>query len=186
MKNFATVLTFVAIAVGLYFAFTAPKSDTMMGDMMMGEHDNMNDMMGHDAMMGDGKKIPFASFVKQGGSYECTVHQYIGGADTMGTIFVHDDMMRGEFATKVSNMNVETTFVTKDGYNYSWSSMMPKTVYKMKMMPMMGDMKAPSAGSYSFNAEQIGDYDCMPWSLDDSKFALPAGATTVEMMGKTQ
>lgn len=66
MKNFATWLTIIAVAVGLYFAFKAPKVEHMEGmDMMMGgdmkggmhgmEGDMMDDMGRGDMKPMNGK-----------------------------------------------------------------------------------------------------------------------------------
>ncbi len=124
-----------------------------------------------------GKKMAFADFIKQGGSYKCTVHQSVGGIDTVGTTYISGDMIRGEYTTQVQGQNIDTSFVLRDGYTYSWSSMVPNMGIKSKAVVAAGDTSASAQGSYSFNAEQIGDYQCDPWTADASTFALPKGVT---------
>lgn len=129
-----------------------------------------------------GKRMAFSEFIKQGGSYKCTVRQDVGGVQTEGTTYMSGGMIRGEYSTKVQGMDVNSTMIVRDGYTYSWTSMMPNTGFKVKVAAnATGDTSAPTSGSYSFNAEQIGDYNCEAWTADASKFTLPSGVTFQEM-----
>lgn len=121
------------------------------------------------------KKMSFESFAKNGGSYVCTVTQNVQDIESNGTIYMDGGKMRGEFNTSVQGMNVGTTFIAKDGYSYTWSSIMPNTGYKVAIAQdsVSGNSTAGTSGSYGFNAEQIGNYDCQPWTVDNSKFVLP-------------
>lgn len=128
-----------------------------------------------------GKKIPFSQFIKQAGSYKCTVNQHISGTDTVGTTYMDDGMIRGDYATSVQGMKITSSFVLRDGYSYSWNSMMPSMGFKSKASATTNTPEAPASGSYSFNADQVGDYDCQAWAPDQSKFTLPSGITWKEM-----
>jgi hypothetical protein len=56
--------------------------------------------------------------------------------------------------------------------------MMPTTGFKSEVSAdAEGDGSAGTSGDYSFNADQIGDYDCQPWTVDNTKFTLPVGVT---------
>ncbi len=129
------------------------------------------------------KKIAFSELVKQGGSYECTVKQVVSNIDSDGVVFMDKDRMRGEFSTLAQGMKIDSTMIMKDGYTYTWSSMMPSAGFKIKVMPAdeAGDAQASTSGTYSWNAEQIGDYYCKEWKVDESKFTLPAGVKFTEM-----
>ncbi len=129
-----------------------------------------------------GKKMAFSEFIKNGGSYKCTVNQSVNGTDTVGTTYIDGGMIRGEYNTKVQNLNVDSTLIVRDGYTYTWTSMTPNMGFKAKVVESIGgDIDAGMSGQYSFNAEQIGDYNCEAWSSDASKFALPAGVTFNEL-----
>lgn len=121
-----------------------------------------------------GKKIPFADFLKKGGSYVCHVDQNVGGTLTKGTTYITDGMIRGEYNTNVQGMSIDTTLIVRDGYTYTWSSLMANKGFKAKVA---GDMEEQldmgMRGQYSFNAEEIGDYACEPWKKDGSLFKLP-------------
>jgi hypothetical protein len=120
--------------------------------------------------------------MKGGGSYKCTVNQNVGGMDTKGTTYMKDGMVRGEYKTNVQGVSMESTLIVRDGYTYSWSSAMPNLGFKAKVVgDTAPDTNAGTSGTYSFNAEQIGDYDCQPWTSDDTMFAIPATITFTEV-----
>lgn len=131
----------------------------------------------------EGKKMAFSQFIKQGGAYKCTVNQTLSGIDTTGVTYINDAMIRGEFNTRIQNMNIDSTFIVRDGYTYSWSSVMPTAGFKVKMSgtTTTPDTTTGTTGSYSWNAEQIGDYDCQPWTVDQAKFTVPTNVTFKEV-----
>lgn len=150
----------------------------------------------------NGKKMSFDVFMKQGlqgSAYECTVHQTISNIDTTGKVWIDgtgtatsatsssaNAKVHGEFTTAVQGMNITSNFTVVDGYSYSWSSMM-STGYKVKVPDSTGatsDTSAEAKGSYSWNASQIGDYDCQPWTATAAKFALPTNIKFTEMSAK--
>ena len=121
------------------------------------------------------KKIAFSEFMKQTGSYKCDVSQSVQNVETKGTVYMNDGMVRGEFATVVAGQNIETTFIVRDGYSYTWTSAMKGVGYKVKSVAVASESTttAKTSGTYSFNGEQIGDYDCKEWTPDGSLFTIP-------------
>jgi hypothetical protein len=60
--------------------------------------------------------------------------------------------------------------------------MMPTTGFKAKVIENVEpNTNAGMSGTYSFNASQIGEYDCEEWAGDQSKFTLPASVTFTEI-----
>jgi hypothetical protein len=97
-------------------------------------------------------------------------------------VYISKGNISGDFKTSVSGMNMETFFIVKDGYSYTWSSMMPNIGYKVAVNQNSSvNTGASASGSYSFNAEQIGDYDCKPWTPSDSKFSIPSSIKFTEI-----
>ncbi len=131
-----------------------------------------------------GKKMAFSAFLKQGGTYKCTTHQTIDGSSTVGTIYTDNGMLRGEYSTQVQGMKIDATFVIRDGFTYSWSSVSEGAGIKVKVVDTTEASGTPKASSYNFNADQIGDYDCVPWKADASKFTLPSNVTFTEFGAK--
>lgn len=133
-----------------------------------------------------GKKIAFSQLLEQKGTYKCTVTQHVANMDTQGTVYMNEGMVRAEFSTIIQGQKMDTTMISREGYTYSWSSMMPNMGYKVKIdttaKPSAAtDTKAQTSGSYSWNAEQIGDYNCEAWTADASKFAIPKGITFTQV-----
>lgn len=128
-----------------------------------------------------GKKMSFDAFMKQGGSYICTVNQNVQGMESKGTVYINGGNVRGDFKTSVSGMNIDTMFLTKDGYSYTWSSMMAGKGFKVAVKATGGNTSTQTSGQYSFDASQIGEYDCQPWTVDQSKFAMPSGVVFTEV-----
>ena len=94
-------------------------------------------------------------------------------------------MIRGEYSTKIQNMDVASTIIVRDDYTYSWTSALPNTGFKIKMdANATGSASVNNPSSYGFNAEQIGDYNCESWIPDLSKFAVPTNITFTELETK--
>ncbi len=129
------------------------------------------------------KKMAFSEFLKTGGSYKCTVHQYVGDVNIIGQAYISDGLIRGEYNTKAQGMNIDATMIVRDGYTYTWSSVAPGMGFKVKVVENDGSDNGDvsTVGTYSFNAEQIGDYDCKDWNLDESKFVVPTTITFKEL-----
>ncbi len=128
------------------------------------------------------KKMSFNDFLKQGGSYVCSVNQYVENIESKGTVYIDGENIRGTFSTSVSGMNINSELLVTGGFTYTWSSMMSGVGFKAPVdMGEGGDSNFGTSGQYSFNAEQIGDYNCEPWNTDKSKFSLPRGITFTEI-----
>ena len=118
--------------------------------------------------------------MKKGGAYTCTVNQSVQNMETKGIVYISGDSVSGNFSTNVGGMNISSMFIIKDGYSYSWSSAAPTMGIKTKIAAQGNSgtkNTAGMAGSYSWNSEQIGDYSCEPWTVDQSKFVPPATVT---------
>lgn len=130
-----------------------------------------------------GKKMAFMDFAKQGGSYECTVNQYIDSSytsTTKGTVYLSKGNIRGDYNVKVQGMSIDTSVIVRDGFAYTWTNMMT-TGYKV---PVATDTTRKTSaggttpqGTFSWNSDMIGDYDCTPWAADAALFTLPAKIT---------
>lgn len=128
------------------------------------------------------KKISFSSLISQGGSHMCTVNQNVGNIESKGTVYMMSGKLRGEFKSSVGGMNIETIFVVRDGYSYTWSSALPNVGYKVAVLDSTTpNSTATGVASYSFNAEQIGEYECKDWAPNETFFALPSGIKFTEI-----
>ena len=122
------------------------------------------------------KKMAFADFVRQGGSYKCDISQSSADTTNSGTVYVSGGMVKGEYSTSTAGRVVTTYFLVRDGFSYAWFSTDPTQGFKMKV-----DVTGPGADEWS---SQIGDYNCVAWSADASVFAIPANVTFQEIEPK--
>lgn len=165
------------VVIGGYVVINNSKSEVTENDSNLAGGTELEGSSEANSMDAAGKKMAFSQFVKQGGSYKCEVKQYLSDFENSGTVYLNGGNMRGEFSTVAEGRTMDTSFIFKDEYMYSWSSSLPNMGFKMKVNPMMTNTntEAETSGTYSWNADQIGDYNCEVWTVDPSKFALPAG-----------
>lgn len=169
----------VLLVTGGYFAINANKNSPKENGA---ENKTENKVEEKTEAKTDGKKIPFSEFIKNGDSYKCTVHQLVGGTDTVGTTYINKGMVKGEYNTKVQGLSITSNVIVRDGYTYSWSSMTPTTGFKAKVVAdTKTNTQTGMSGSYSYNAEQIGDYSCESWTANPTIFDLPAGVIFKEI-----
>lgn len=125
-----------------------------------------------------GKKMAFSQFIKQSGSYQCTVDQYLDNYNikTTGTVYLDNGKLRGNFSTNYNGMKIDAMTIMRDGFAYSWTSM-ANVGYKTPVANTDAGVASNvtvSGNTYSFNTDQIGDYDCQPWKAEASVFVVPA------------
>ncbi len=174
MKNIIIGIVAVGVLVGGYFVFT---------------NKNVEQNDGEVKTETSGKKMAFEAFLKNdSGAYVCTVNQYVGDVESKGTVYItnaetmSERKIRGEFKTSVQGMEVESTFIMKDGFSYTWSSMMPSMGYKVKIEEnKTSNTDTKTSGTYTFDATQIGDYDCKEWIVDQSKFTPPSSVKFMDL-----
>ena len=170
-KTLISVVIIVAVVVGGYF-IVRQKNGT---PEKIGEESSES---GSEAT--SGKKIPFSEFAKQGGSYKCEVQQYLSDFENSGTVYFTEGKLRGDFSTVAEGKKMDSSIIMKDGYMYNWSSAAPQMGIKVKVSAEEQG-GTPSSGDYSWNTDQVGDYDCDPWTVDNSKFELPSAVNFTEI-----
>lgn len=173
-KVVGTVVAVLVVVIGGYFAWGMSKDS----NTEVNQDENGSSIEDINTRAEDGKKMSFGNFLKQGGAYTCTVSQYVGDVESKGTVYINGGNVRGEFSTSVSGVNMQNYFLVKDGYSYSWSSMMPSKGYKVAVNDSTG---GSASAQYSWNSDAIGDYNCEAWNVDNSKFSLPSGTVFTEI-----
>lgn len=189
-KTLISIIIGVAVIAGIVIIATRPKGvDAPVVQEDMATTTSATTTTPGTATAPMGKKMAFSSFIKQGGAYQCTVNQYIDSgytSSTKGTVYIADQKIRGEYSVQVQGMTITGSVIVRDGFAYTWSSMTP-TGYKAKVTdsPAGGAGVATNGtattGSFSWNTDMIGDYDCQPWKADESRFQLPTTITFKEV-----
>lgn len=168
-KKLIILVILVAVVVGAYFVFGGSK------EVKNEELGNTNDEQP------SGKKMAFSQFLKQGGAYKCEVKQYMSDFENSGTMYISGKNMRGEFSTVAEGKTMTSSFISRDGYSYTWSSMTPGMGFKIKAEAETSNESAGVNGTYAWSADQIGDYNCESWVVDTTKFELPKDVTFQEI-----
>jgi hypothetical protein len=133
-----------------------------------------------DAAEGTGT---LAELMMRTGSYRCTVNVATdgetGAAQTVGTVYIGNGNMRGDFTTNTTGMTIASHMMSTEGYVYTWSDLMPQGV-KMKIST------EPSSGTQgAVDASASVDYHCAPWTVEAARFTLPSNVTFT-MMGEAR
>jgi len=170
-KKLIGLIVVVVVIVGGYFVFSGNKGAEN------GELGNTNDEQP------TGKKMAFSQFLKQGGAYKCEVKQSMSDFENSGTMYVSGKNLRGEFSTVAEGKTMTSSFISRDGYSYTWSSLAPGMGFKVKAVESAeaSDANANVSGTYAWSADQIGDYNCENWVVDATKFELPKNITFQEI-----
>jgi len=176
-KTLISFLVVGVVLVGGYFAYDSQKKEN--SEVTENE---INEVKNEDTTAKPaGKKMAFSQFIKQDkGSYKCEVSQAMSDIESNGTIYMNGGNMRGDFNTIAEGRNMNSSFIMMGGYTYNWSNLAPMGV-KVKVDMDGGNSSAEASGTYSWNAEQIGDYNCEPWLVDEGTFELPDGVNFTEI-----
>lgn len=170
-KTLIAVILAGAVIIGGYFFV---KSNNPTGDVQNNEVGNTQ----------NGKKVAFSELVKQGGSYKCEVKLLMNGEENGGTIYMSGDNLRSDVSIAIAGKMMDSHFIMRDGYMYTWSSAAPNMGIKIKSDTGVKTDSSVNTGTVAWNSEQVGDYDCAPWVPEQSKFTLPTGMTFTEVNSK--
>ena len=167
------IIATAAIVTGIIIAVKKPTQPAP-------ESSGTNQVEQHQVATG-GKKIPFSDFMKKSGSYQCTVNQNLENYSmtAQGTVYLDNGKIRGDYTASYNGKSFTGSTIIRDGFAYTWTSMM-NIGWKVPVAQTDGNASSNvkvSGNTYSFNAAQIGDYDCKPWTADASKFTVPTNLT---------
>ncbi len=119
--------------------------------------------------------------LKSGKSLECTFSSTDTGqgATQSGKMYVDGAKARirteTEVITNSTGVKSEAYMITDGNYGYSWSSIDPKAGIKFNLNESSSVNSTDKSGQNTEDLDQKIDFDCHNWSVDNSKFDLPAG-----------
>lgn len=124
------------------------------------------------------KEMSFTNLLSKGGSYMCDITQTVSGVATKGKVYVSEGFIRGDFTTQTQGMSISSYMIMRDGYTYTWTNMAPTTGYKVKVPTgVQASSTTKTQGAYSWDTTLVGEYSCVPWAKDVSKFEVPSTVT---------
>lgn len=159
----------VVVAAGYYLTTSKKVADTSDGAQKTQE--------------ATGKKMAFADFMKEGGSYKCAVQSNSAeGIDTTGTVYLNAGMIRVDASTKMpGSSDIKTSIIVAPDYTYTWTAQAGNVGFKAKTVRAASPDGSEGSASYGFDASQIGDYSCEAWNADASLFVPPATITFTDV-----
>lgn len=113
-----------------------------------------------------------ADLGKRGGNYECTFSHNSAVGDSSGVVYVSGNNIRGDFKSVASGFSVESHMIAKDGFTYTWTPLSPSG-FRSRVVDGVTGGGTATEGTYT-DQNQTYEYECVPWSVDESKFTLPA------------
>jgi hypothetical protein len=120
------------------------------------------------------------SLLSGGKTVSCTI-TYPDNKGT-GTVFVSDKKFAGDFTMKDSSGKDIVGHVISDGaFIYIWSSAIPTGGIKMSLEAAKSAETNAQNNNQAVNINQNVDMNCAQWSVDNSKFIVPATVKFTDM-----
>jgi len=119
--------------------------------------------------------------LKGGKSLECTFSftDVKEGATQTGKIYVDGPKARfrseTEVTTNSTGQKTQAFMITVGDYGYSWNNISPKTGIKFNLNESSSISNSDKSAQNTEDLDQKIDFDCHKWSVDNSKFEMPAG-----------
>jgi len=120
-------------------------------------------------------------------SQRCTVSAKAATADSAGTVYFADGMMRGEFENVIkmgaSGKTTKNYMVIDKEFAYMWGDEMEGIGMKMSLETMEENNKSAKASGQPspFDMNQESGYVCEPWPKDMSVFTPPTTVVFTDM-----
>lgn len=125
---------------------------------------------------------------------QCTFSWSDEDVSSSGTVYVAGSKMHGNFQTKQGNEEPYQSYIIQDGeYQYAWSPVDANKGMKMKISDVQMTETTPMAKETPTNEEQVlnwenqnVDYNCQPWTVDESKFVPPSNVEFTDLNEQMQ
>lgn len=180
MKNTAVIaIVLVALVVGGYVAysnFSRSNSETISGT-------KPESMTNEDLIKGD----TFASLLARKMNLKCTFEHNDGTNVSSGTVYLADGSKRisGDFTIQQSGASpMEAHVIRSDGYNHMWGDFNPQSGVKTKISKEEENKLFSTKDGGGIAEDTI--FDCVPWSVDESKFAIPSNITFMDVSAQME
>lgn len=126
----------------------------------------------------DTNKKPFYELLGTIGDRTCTINQMMGTVSSVGTVYMHEGLVRAEFSTSIANNTIKSTMIARDGYMYSWTDTASSTGTKSKMPTRGADGKVVTNSAVkTWDGSQVKDYTCRDGKVDEALFEIPKQIT---------
>lgn len=111
------------------------------------------------------------------GSWQCQLRQEVQGTTTSGTVYVSDGKIRGDFQSTVPQYQspIKSHILVRDGYAFNWTDLSKSGIKVASAQLDASGKPQPNQSDTSVDLynQDLG-YQCSTWSVDQSKFEIPA------------
>ncbi|MFH1246735.1 MAG: hypothetical protein V1489_03100 [Candidatus Liptonbacteria bacterium] len=111
----------------------------------------------------------------RGIAQKCTFNETSGEVPVGGTVYVGNNMMRGDFKSTISGSEVQSHIIAKDGRAYVWSDLINQGISMALAGASSGT--APSNNESQVSLNQPYKYTCNGWTYSAEQFNLPENVT---------
>lgn len=152
--------------------FIGGGSESMMGSRLMDgatatDPNSLEQADGH--ANGESQTGSWNDLLGMSAAVQCTAGTKTNGVESVGTVYVANGNMRGDFSSTVNGRTVDSHMIATADTVYTWSSGMPQGV---KMPKPTSTGATGSSQGFDPNAEV--NYSCRSWTADASKFNPPS------------
>ena len=161
------IIVIVVVAGGIYYsttksAPTEPAAPASEGAAGQGTFNTAPPTSGQQSLAG---------LMALGTAQQCAFSQNVVGSSNSGTVYVSAGKVRGDF-TSVADGQTTQAHMISDGQDvYTWIEGINLGFKATMSEGQAATPGTPASGGVDVN-QQL-NYDCSPWSVDNSKFAVP-------------
>ncbi len=161
------VVLILAVVAGAYYFMTT------------GQKGNAGDSMMEDGAETTGSTL--AALMAGGQSMECTFQHVDGTNVSSGTVYFVNgaERIRGDFTlTQGTGGPMDMHMIRDGGYNNLWGTAFPQGIKTAVTEESKGKLFDSQDGA---SVPEDTQYNCKPWTVDESKFQLPSGIEFIDM-----
>lgn len=155
LKIIIAVIAVGALGAGAWFLTSSPKTESGTPSSETTEKESASSGM-------------FADLMARTGSWQCHTKATHEQGMSEGDVFINDGNIRGDFVASMAGRSINTSFISREGYMYTWSDMLPQGM-KVKV-----EAAAGTSGGQGIDPATPVEYSCEAWAVDESKFATPS------------
>jgi hypothetical protein len=143
-------------------------------------HANVNANLDVNANLNAKATGSFRSLMALGRNTECTFSGTNKDTTSSGTVFITSTgEMRGDFTSTTSAGAKTSSMILTGGQSYVWSGTQGAKMSASFMGSAGAGTQAQSQQPVDLDSQV--DYNCQPWTVDQSKFVLPTGVNFVDI-----
>ena len=159
-----------------YFSYSKPADS---GQAATGQENNTADASGTETASAGAFTGSMGDLLGRGGDWKCTFDVTNSGAHSMGTVYVSEKRLRGDFSSTLPQVKqvVDSHMIQDNGFVYVWTSLSSQG-FKTKTSLGTEDATTKFNGQ-GVDINQKYGYNCTPWTVDAAMFTLPASVTFV-------